>query len=247
MDETFDLSFAEGDEDDASDFRNIDAAIQRLAARRRTKIDVVGPFRQSKLAWNVAVYQQAILYRVVMLAKGALLAWNTHNVLACFLLIRALTETVAVFDNFERELLDSLEREDLEAMHKLVINRTFATKDGELLKDHPEILAINVMTFIDKMEKRYDLPIRSNYDAFSERCHPNSAGHHQMYSTTNHTNGTVTFSETKNLSGCLALMRAPLGLLFLFERTLDELDRATLRVAELQHRLKPVRDRPEAR
>jgi hypothetical protein len=71
MTSSFDLSFVDHDKSRADDFRNIDATIERLAARRRTTIEVEGPLFQSKLAWKVATYQQAILYRVVMLARGA--------------------------------------------------------------------------------------------------------------------------------------------------------------------------------
>jgi hypothetical protein len=160
------------------------------------------------------VYQQAILYRVVMLARGVRLAWNAQNILLSFLAARALMETLAVFDDLEGELSSTAECEDLEATDRLVMNRTFSTRDGELLQDHPELLAINVLTFIDKLEQRYGIPIRNHYNSLSERCHPNSAGHHQMYSTTDRTNGTVTFSETKNPDMSLDYIRAPLGLLF---------------------------------
>jgi hypothetical protein len=105
MKKSFDLSFVEQDKHRADDFRNIEAAIERLTNRRNVKIKVEGPFLQSKLAWKVATYQQAILYRVVALATGTRLSWNARNVLASFLLVRALVETIAVFDEFERQLL----------------------------------------------------------------------------------------------------------------------------------------------
>jgi hypothetical protein len=240
MGDSFDLSFVEHDDHRGNDFRKIDAAIERLVNRRKAKIEVEGAFAQSKIAWKIATYQQAVLYRVVALATGTRLVWNARNVLACFLLVRALVETIAVFDEFERELSVILEREDLGAMDGFVMNRTFATKDGELLQDHPELLAINVLTFIDKLQRRYDIPVRSNYDSLSERCHPNSAGHHQMYSTTNKNNGTVTFSDAKSLPASLDYIRAPLGLVFLFERSMGRREETMLKVAELQHRLNPI-------
>jgi len=162
-------------------------------------------------------------------------------VLVAFLTVRALVETIAVFDEFERTLLAHVANEDLKAIDSLVQNRIFATRDEELLDGHPEITATNVLTFIDKIEARYDLPIRNNYESLSERCHPNSAGHHQMYSKTDYTDGTVTFAETKNLPMVLDSIRAPLGLVFLFERSMDELDKAVLTIAEIQHRINPVR------
>jgi hypothetical protein len=184
--------------------------------------------------------REAVLYRIVMLARGVRLCWNARNTLASFLLVRALAETVAVFDEFERELLADLERKDLGPIDQLLMNRTFATKDRELLKEYPEHSAINVLTFIDKLERRHDFPVRDNYDSLSERCHPNSAGHHQMYSTTDETNGTVTFSETKDVAASLDYIIAPLGLVLLFERSMDRIDEATHKLADLQHRVHPV-------
>jgi hypothetical protein len=235
----FDLSFVEHGKDVAEDFHNINAAIDRLTNLRKAEIQVEGPFFRSKLAWKIATYQEAVLYRAVALMTGARLAWNAKNQLACFILVRALVETFAVFDEFVREVLASLEREDLGAMDELVMNRTFATKDNEMLRDHPNLVATNVLTFIDKMGKHYDLPVRTNYDNLSERCHPNSAGHHQMYSATEKPSGRVTFSETKNLPMALTYIRAPLGLVFLFERSMERLTEATIQIAELQHRLHP--------
>jgi hypothetical protein len=237
----FDFSGIDYPQDRRADFERISEAIDRLAARRKTTIVVDGPFARSKLAWKIATYQQAILYRVVALGAGTRDAWNARNVLVMFLTTRALVETIAVFDDFERSLLAHVASEDLGAMDALAQNRTFATRDEELLDGHPEILATGVMTFIDKIEKRHDLPIRGNYEVMSERCHPNSAGHHQLYSQTDYIDGTVTFSEIKDLPRVLDHIRAPLGLLSLFERSMNELDPAVAKIAEIHHRLRPVR------
>lgn len=237
----FDLSGIQLDDNRSTDFRKISTAIARLAARRKSAIELDGPLAQSKLAWKVATYQQAILYRVVALLRGTRDAWNARNILTSLLALRAFVETIAVFDELEETLSTHIENENLEHIDKVLMNRTFATRDAELLQGHSELQAINVLTFVSKLEKRYGLPIRNNYDTLSERCHPNSAGHHQMYSTTDYTDGTVAFSETKNLERVVDLVRAPLGLVYLFERSMDKLDRIILTIAEIQHRLNPVK------
>jgi hypothetical protein len=101
----FDFSDVDYPQDRRADLQKISHAIDRLAARRKTTIAAEGPFDRSKLAWKVATYQQANLYRVVALGAGARAAWNARNVLVTFLTARALVETVAVFDEFERSLL----------------------------------------------------------------------------------------------------------------------------------------------
>lgn len=243
MTDVFDLSFVDHDDKRANDFRELDAAIEQLAARRLARLEIEGPFLQSKLAWKIASYQQAILYRTVALARGARVAWNTRNALSSYLLVRALVETIAVFDDFESVLIAAFVREDIGEMDELVMNRMFATRDDEMVRNHPELLAVTVLKFIDKMGKRYDLPIRDNYDRLSERCHPNSAGHHQMFAVTNRTNGTVVFTEAKNLQADLDIIRAPLFLLHLFERGMDKVDETIPAVAALHHRIRPLRSR----
>ncbi|MCX7310318.1 MAG: hypothetical protein NTV56_00975 [Alphaproteobacteria bacterium] len=237
----FDLSRTPHDQDATDDFNKIVACIERLARRRKAKIEIEGPLLKSKVAWKIATYQQAVLYRVIALGEGTRLAWNAGNVLTALLTVRALTETIAIFDEFEVALMKRLAGEDLGAIDALIMNRSFATLDEELLKGHPEIEAERVMKFIDKLGKRYQIPIRNHYDSMSERCHPNSAGHHQMFSKTDHTTGTVTFSDLRTESMYLHFIRAPLGLLSLFEKTMNALDDAIPKIAEVHHRIKPSR------
>jgi hypothetical protein len=205
-----------------------------------SKVERAGLFAKSMLAWKVATFQQAVLYRVIELAEGARLAWNHRNTVVTFLAVRALVETVAVFDNLEQGLLQHLGEGNIGALNSLIMNRMFATRDEVLLADHPELHAVNVLTLIGKLQKRYDLEVMSNYESMSERCHPNSAGHHQMYTITDKSTGTVTFTEAKNHEMTLVYILAPLGLLFLFERSMNVLDDAIPKLADLQHRLKPV-------
>jgi len=67
----FDLSGVDYAEDRRADLQKISKTIERLTVRRKTVIAVDGPFTRSKLAWKVATYQQAVLYRVVALGTGA--------------------------------------------------------------------------------------------------------------------------------------------------------------------------------
>src|SRR5258708_4129937 len=71
------------------------ACLERLRNRRKTEIAVDGPLVESKTAWKCAVLQQALLYRVTMLASGCAEAWNSRNVVCSILAARSLLETVA--------------------------------------------------------------------------------------------------------------------------------------------------------
>jgi hypothetical protein len=66
----FDLSNVDQESGRADDLRKTNDTIERLAKRRKDTIRVEGILAQSKIAWKIEAYQQAILYRVVALSKG---------------------------------------------------------------------------------------------------------------------------------------------------------------------------------
>jgi hypothetical protein len=169
----FDLGI---DENVAKDIQTFNFTLRRLRERRVTEITISGPLRKSKLAWKIATYQQPMLYRVVMLASGCAANWNARNLLCAYLAARALIETVAVFWTFEVELQKLIAAENLSEIDALITNRTFSTRDTELIEAHPDTKAITVLKFIDRLEKQGLSGMRQHYDFLSERCHPNSLG-----------------------------------------------------------------------
>lgn len=234
----FDLSgIGDGD---IQTVNEINAVIIRLSERRKTEIRIVAPLDRSKLAWKIAVYQQAVLYRIVMLATGVAQSWNFGNLLTSILAARAFVETTAVLQDFESQLSALLGTEDLIAIDYLVMNRTFASCDAIMLEHNPKHQAINILTFIDRLDENGLTGIRAYYDMLSERCHPNSMGHHQMFSRTDRSTGAVTFSERKHAKDMLQNLLASVNLALIVERTMDRLDSAILATADLQHRLNPV-------
>jgi hypothetical protein len=228
------------DANDQETVERVDESLTRLATRRKERIEAVGPFARSKLAWKAAVFQQVILYRVVMLADGVIANWNSGNILASFLAARALIETIAVLDDFECQLQLLLANSNLEGIDNLVMNRTFATRDVKWLQDHPSSQSINILTAIDKFDRDKLSGIRRHYDLLSERCHPNALGHHQFFSTLDTSNGTVTFSEKKYLDANFRHVFAAVILAMITENSMDRLDAAIHKTADLQHSQNPA-------
>jgi hypothetical protein len=220
--------------------RRVNATLAELARRRQGEIRAAGPFGQSKLAWKIASYQQALLHRIVMLTEGAFGAWNAGNVLTGFLCARALVETVAVMTDFARRLQVCLENGDLTGANGLVNNRTFATRDNVILARRPETPSVNVLTLIDKLDAGGLSGVRNHYDSMSERCHPNAIGHHQLFAATDYSARIVKFSATKNILRNFHHILGALMLVEFVENLMDELDEHVAQVAVLQHRLNPV-------
>ena len=238
MQDGFDKSDLSGE--DAEMAQAINSSLNRLRARRLKEITVSGPFLSSKLAWKVATYQQAVLYRVVMVASGCALNWNANNTLCSFLAGRALLETVALLLDFEHQLEKFCNRLDFAGIDALVTNRTFATRDAEWINQSPETQAINVLTLIDKLDQRLLPGIRKYYDILSERCHPNSLGHHMFFATLDTDTGTTTFSDNKYREENLGQILGATVLIVAVEECMDRLDQAISALADLHGRADPI-------
>jgi hypothetical protein len=162
--------------DELEDVKEADEALRRLAARRRSEVTVAGPLAQSKQAWKVAVYQQSILYRVVMLAEGAVSTWNDGNILTSILAARALIETVAVVYEFTHQLKAYISASDLVGLSKFTTSMIFATRDEKFLAEHSDLRSRSVLTYIDKLDAGGLKGVRKHYDSMSERCQIVSRG-----------------------------------------------------------------------
>lgn len=216
----------------------INAAIERLTNRKRSKIEVVGPLAKSKLAWKVAILAEAILHRMVMLARGAADACNSGNILTGFLTARAIAETHVFADGFANRLVALIQAENLSEIDKLVTNRLFASRDSKWILEAPYTQSVNILTFIDKFDEAVP-GFRSHYESLSERCHPNGLGHRQFFSEIE-SDGTVIFSDTKDRDANIDYILTAVFLVCFFETTIKVLDKAVLELSDLQHRINPV-------
>jgi len=206
--------------------------VRRLEKRRATKIEVAGPLAKSKIAWKAAVLQQALLYRTVELGSGCAKMWNFGNVLCSVLAARALLETIALAVDFEAKLQKYLDANDFEAMDNLITSHTFATRDEELLAEHPELDAKNVLTYIDRLETII-AGIRKHYLSLSEWCHPNGYGHYFTFGSLDRNTGTVSFSKRK-LHGkdLLNHILAVYLMIGLVESVMNRLDALILKISQ---------------
>ncbi len=216
---------------DADTMREFNAVLDRLVRRRVDQIEISGPLRKSKLAWKVATYQQPVLYRIVMLASGCALNWNAGNLLCAYLAARSLMETIAILLAFERELGDCIQTTDFRRMDELLTNRLFSTRDPDLISELPGTSSKNVLNFIDEMDKRVFPGTREYYDSLSERCHPNSFGHYQLFGRRDRETGTIRYSETHDLEGHLSFILLACVLLGLVERA---------QVSDIHHAAHPI-------
>ena len=230
----------------AADTKAIDGLTQfndtlsRLHARRVPEIAVAGPLLKSKLAWKLATFQQAVLYRVVMLASGCALNWNAGNVLCSYLAARALIETAVIFLTIEPELELYIQKEDLGAIDSILMNRIFSTRNEQLIQDYPASKAVNILTLIDKLDQHGFHGLRQHYDFLSEICHPNASGQSHFFGFRDPETHVTHYSDARNLSRHMDHILGGAMLLPLIERVMDHVDNLIVRLAELHHRIAPI-------
>jgi hypothetical protein len=221
-----------------SDAGTFNAVLSRLAQRRVARIAVEGPFHESKLAWKVATYLQPVLYRLVTLADGVAVNWNGNNILCCFLSARAVVETVTVLLHFEEQLNRAMEGMDFAAIDSLVMRTMFATRDEEMLRHNPDNKAVNILTLVEKLDKRLLPGLLDHYGTLSERCHPNSFGQHGIFGVLNHDDGTTEYADPERRPSFFEVFICTLPLLELAESAFHRLDVAVPKLAEAHARAK---------
>lgn len=220
--------------EDVSLISTANGIISRLKEMRAPFIEREGRYLQSKLAWKAATYRETILYRTVSLCESLALNWNSRNILGCSLSARALIETSALLLEFEHDLVEYIDKRDLEAINDLLTNRHFATRKKEWLENHPETQATNILTYIDKVDKRMLNGIREIYVSLSESCHPNYLGLHGLFSSLNTKTGRTDYSASKDFIGRSHAIMVSMMLVGFVENCAERLNTLVDRIAELQ-------------
>jgi len=216
-----------------SDVERFNLSLESLLRRRKSDIEAEGPLFASKTAWKCALLQQSLLYRVTMLACGCADTWNSGNVVCSILAARALLETIALCEYTTEKLLECAEARDVDAVDDLANKELFSTRNDEMVADGVGFKATNVLTFIDKLDRRLS-GVRESYDFLSEWCHPNGSGHLATYGDINKQTGAVKFSEKNTrVGGIQGHVMVCFMMILSTERTMDTFDRLILNVAEM--------------
>ncbi|HMA70875.1 MAG TPA: hypothetical protein VKP67_05215 [Xanthobacteraceae bacterium] len=217
----------------------LNASLDRLDACRAIEINVSGHFARSKIAWKLAVYQHGLLHRMVALMDGTAVAWNNRCTLSAILSARALMETFAVMAAFADRVADSFAAKDLGALDALAQQGTFASRDWEWINEFPETKAVNVLTYIERVDKRAP-GFRGHYDILSERCHPNSLGHNFLFSKLDRSDGSVRFFDEREPGRNGQMILAALAVFPLVESIMTRLDDLIPKISDFHHRVAPV-------
>lgn len=225
--------------DDRAEFEQINAELHSLAKRRREKIDILDePYRRSKIAWKIGVLSNALIYRQVALADGVAAAWNQENYLSAILNGRAMVETAAFYWDFAKRFRDLAAIPDFGAVDALAMNSLFGTKDKDLLCDHPEHEARQILKSIDLIDRTVIPHFRSHYDSLSEFCHPNSFGHRGLFSQLDHHTGIASFAS-KGRERFVSPIKCALGTAAILAIALNATEAIIIEFANAHHAAHP--------
>lgn len=213
------------DDDEYETLENIQETLKRLTQRRKAQISSYEPVGLNSAEFSARLFSEALLYRIVATAGGAIVAWNTGNILCSFMAARGLFETFAVLYDYKKSVAKAVNAGDLHELEVHTTKRIFATRDRETLSSRPEFAATNVATFVKKMsEDLSGATFVKAYDLMSERCHPNSAGTVGMFSKIDLSTGVVSFSDRNNKNFAFRLISQTISTIVPAEIIFDELD-----------------------
>jgi hypothetical protein len=219
------------DVDEFCALEEIHESLSRLTGRKKTEITLRPPL--SSTAWTVAVYREAVLYRLVSIARGAIITWNAGNVLCSFLAARAFFETFAVMWDYHRTIERAFSNGDLQSISGLTLKQTFASRDEGVLEKVPEIRQTNILTFINKLDGEFHI-CRRAYDLMSERCHPHSLGTFMMFGNLDAESGVVSYSDRHNVGWAFRLLYNIISLITAAEIIIEKGDKLIIDIDTLE-------------
>jgi aspartyl-tRNA(Asn)/glutamyl-tRNA(Gln) amidotransferase subunit B len=220
---------------------HFNSCADRLAMLRVGEVKHSGVLR-SRAAWNLAALQQVLLFRIVALIDGIAIAWNSRATLSAYLTARALTETIAVLAEYEREVAALLAKKDIDGLETLVLAGVFSSRDCEVVGRAPDVKAKNVLTWLDSFDKK-NQGAREYYNGLSERCHPNSLGTTYMFARLDLGTETYRLSDERDPDKNGLMILPALGFLQPAELAMTELSSSISRVSDVHESI--VRERTQ--
>lgn len=146
--------------------QNLAAFRENLLNKLTAATDPLTP----KVAFKVLAYREALSWRTLEVAEGALRALQEENLLSSLILTRSLLECSAAYHFLHRKLRICVETDTVAELDATAMKLLFGARWEDWEYNNPSVL-----TMIDGANK--DCPgLRKNYDSLSEYTHPNYSG-----------------------------------------------------------------------
>ncbi|CAH2600559.1 conserved protein of unknown function [Rhodovastum atsumiense] len=178
--------------------QELNAVFARLQARRKPTLPREGDLLKSKAAWKLAVFEQAILHRILALVSGTTALWDARNPLGAALCARSLLESGAIVLEIERQIRRLLGRGDLAGIDACLTERGFASNPDGWIEQARKARGPDLLKMIDEAEK-VSPGARFYYDRLCEIAAPEATGQHAVFGSLDKNGTSATFSEDESL------------------------------------------------
>ncbi|WP_455756466.1 hypothetical protein [Sulfurimonas sp.] len=139
------------------------------------RVDPAFISHKSKVPYKMADALGSLLWRSFELAETAYQSLQKNNIASGILLVRALMETTSMLFYLNSKMKSTIKDKDIDEFDDKIMRILLGSKNKVT-----EIESINILTTIDKTNKKYDT-YRWLYDLLSEYAHPNWLGTHGLY------------------------------------------------------------------
>ncbi len=154
----------------------IDKMINEMKIQLTNKVDHFHYSKIAKIPFKVHSFIEIMNLRMIDFSESAQTLLNNNQIVPAIPLIRSLFENVAITNRIVSAVKSSLQNNKLtDDFDNLITKIEFGTRYSE------DIVSINVLTQIDKLDKQFK-GLRKHYDSLCEFTHPNWDGVEGSYS-----------------------------------------------------------------
>lgn len=140
--------------------------------------------------------RESIYHRIKEFAESGYDDCRKDRLIAALVIARALMETEALFTTFIDKLKHAIESNLFDEFEKNFLTKALRGARSAVAKTFGRLDAINVLTFVDKMNKKIN-GYADQYNFISEFSHPNSAGLNKSYSKLDWKNKEIIFGNNR--------------------------------------------------
>jgi hypothetical protein len=182
---------------DWEEIQTLNAVLEKLQSRKRATLLRQGDLQTSKGAWLGALFEQAILHRILTLVSAAITLWEARNPFGAVLSARSLLESGAVVLQIERQLRSLAASGGPAEIDAYVADRAFS-QPGDWIEQARKARPVDVMKAVDEAD-RVSPGIRFCYDRLSEIAAPEAIGQHAVFGAIDKSGTSADFREDESL------------------------------------------------
>lgn len=178
---------------------DIEAALDTMHKLKIQECDGIGLSPVSKVPAQMLILTQVGLRRTSELTEAAIREINGRNLVTTALLSRGTLETSCLLWDVMRNVSKVVESNDtarLKDFHTLMSKSLFGGKAKDV-RISEEIEARNVITIIENLSKKLDVPLMGFFERLSEFAHPNYHGMMATYTDEGAEGGFKTFCDRR--------------------------------------------------